>query len=319
MQNIDFKNKFISRFNTHLNITFQPERINQIIDKMQQKIVPEVARDFDRWKYINPSEPWDSMVGYLYSFSNSRNSIMRDFLEKELNLTGNNIINIPMSINGNIYIDGIKLTEDFSGDYFNDTTIILHAIPNSGYQFEQWSDGNREQTRNLNITADMSIWAEFSIYDAPKVVINEINYKSQKTFDTSDWIELYNNEGNDVDISGWIIKDSNDLNSFVIPNNTILRRGEYLILTQKGGDFKKYQPNILNIVGDFQFGINSKGDSIRVFNQNLALVDSVIFDESWLNAFKKGDTLSLIDSNYDNSQVQNWNIGENHGTPAEKN
>lgn len=42
-----------------------------------------------------------------------------------------------------------------------------------------------------------------SFLDAPKkLVINEIMYKSLKEFDTDDWIEIYNPNDYDINISG---------------------------------------------------------------------------------------------------------------------
>ncbi len=84
MQNAEFKNKFVTTFNKHLDTTFQPARVNAIIDQMQAVIAPEVDRDFARWQYTNPSDSWTTMVGYLHSFANNRNAIVRDFLATEI-------------------------------------------------------------------------------------------------------------------------------------------------------------------------------------------------------------------------------------------
>lgn len=57
------------------------------------------------------------------------------------------------------------------------------------------------------------------------VVINEI--ESNDPTPGPDWIELYNNGGAPVDISGYVLKDNNDGNTFTIPNGTTLAAGGY--------------------------------------------------------------------------------------------
>ena len=42
-------------------------------------------------------------------------------------------------------------------------TITLTATPNKGYQFNQWSDGNTENPRQVTVTADMSFTAQFGV------------------------------------------------------------------------------------------------------------------------------------------------------------
>ena len=74
----------------------------------------------------------------------------------------------------------------------------------------------------LNLNA---IFEVDSNYNAPNIVINEINYNPSLSFNTEDWIEIYNNGESDVDISGWIFKDSDDAHIFSIPaRNNITNR-----------------------------------------------------------------------------------------------
>ena len=49
-----------------------------------------------------------------------------------------------------------------SGEYAEGTVVTLAAIPVSGYYFVQWSDGNTENPRQITVTEDVSLMAEFS-------------------------------------------------------------------------------------------------------------------------------------------------------------
>lgn len=48
------------------------------------------------------------------------------------------------------------------GEYDEGTVVTLAAIPASGYHFVQWSDGNTNNPRQITVTEDVSLSAEFS-------------------------------------------------------------------------------------------------------------------------------------------------------------
>ena len=52
------------------------------------------------------------------------------------------------------------------GEYELDEHVKLEAIPNAGYHFEKWDDGNTDNPRRLTVTCDMVLTAMFA-KDAP--------------------------------------------------------------------------------------------------------------------------------------------------------
>ena len=62
------------------------------------------------------------------------------------------------------------------------------------------------------------------------IVINEINYNSSESFDPKDWIEIFNNTSEALDISSWSIKDENDEHVFIFPLNTTILPDEFLVI-----------------------------------------------------------------------------------------
>ncbi|MBN2016887.1 MAG: CotH kinase family protein [Candidatus Cloacimonetes bacterium] len=154
------------------------------------------------------------------------------------------------------------------------------------------------------------------------VLINEINYNSEDDFDPDDWIELYNNDDQEVDISGWIVKDDNDDHIFVIPDNTVLGLEEYLVLCVDSSMFKSCFPDVENLIGNLDFGFGGGGDQVRLFNVTGALVDSVEYDDEdpWpTEPDGNGPTLELLDPNFDNTLAENWHASTEHGTPGSLN
>ncbi len=154
------------------------------------------------------------------------------------------------------------------------------------------------------------------------IVLNEINYNSADDFDPEDWVELYNADVVDFDISGWIFKDENDAHIFIIPDNTMLEQGEFLVLCKNSVQFLSLFPGVTNCVGDFDFGLSGGGELIRLFNPEGILVDSVCYDDDdpWpTEPDGNGPTLELNDPDLDNSIAENWHASEDHGTPGEPN
>ncbi len=157
----------------------------------------------------------------------------------------------------------------------------------------------------------------------PKIVINEINYNSANDYDTGDWIELYNNDDHEVDISNWIFSDSDDSHIYKIPDGVKIAKDGYLVLCRSKNDFLKYVKNVSNIIGNFGFGLSGSGELIRLFDDNGFIVDSLTYDDKspWdSDADGKGPTLELISPDLDNSLAQSWKAYKNHhGTPGKKN
>ena len=60
-----------------------------------------------------------------------------------------------------------------AGSYDHGKNIVLLATPNENYYFEQWSDGNTENPRILEVTEDISLVAIFAEKENEKVFIAE--------------------------------------------------------------------------------------------------------------------------------------------------
>lgn len=94
------------------------------------------------------------------------------------------------------------------------------------------------------------------------VVINEVQSKDPSG--GPDWIELANTSAEDVDISGLILKDSEDgsKHTYTIPDGTTIPANGFIVFRKKGG----------SVTEGFPFGIGAD-DTIRLFNGDI-LIDS---------------------------------------------
>ena len=159
-------------------------------------------------------------------------------------------------------------------------------------------------------------------FNAIGIVINEINYNSSESFDPEDWIEIYNNTSETVDIGLWLLKDEEDDHIFTVPPNTILLPNEYLVFCKDTLRFKSSFSDVINFMGNMDFGLAGGGDIVRLFDSNGSLVDIVEYEDQdpWpASADGNGPTLELKNPNLDNSISENWSASENFGTPGEMN
>ncbi|MFC1551302.1 lamin tail domain-containing protein [Candidatus Latescibacterota bacterium] len=154
------------------------------------------------------------------------------------------------------------------------------------------------------------------------VVINEINYNSAQSFDSGDWVELYNVSAVPVDISGWIFKDSNDSNSFIIPEGSVIPADGYFLIVNDAAKFLDTFKHPMLYTGNFGFGLSSAGEQVRLFDASENLADSVTYgiEGDWPSGPNGGgSTLSLRNPFIDNAPAPNWAPSLFTGTPGEKN
>ncbi|MEQ9308547.1 MAG: lamin tail domain-containing protein [Balneolaceae bacterium] len=154
------------------------------------------------------------------------------------------------------------------------------------------------------------------------IVINEINYNSPSDMDSNDWIEIFNHGSSTVDISGWIIKDSNDDNVFAFPANTTLTAGAYIVAVNTIENFDAVFPNVQNRIGTIDFNFSNGGELVRLYDSSEVLVDQVEYDDAspWpTEPDGDGSTLELKDPELDNSLASSWAASAGFGTPGSTN
>lgn len=153
------------------------------------------------------------------------------------------------------------------------------------------------------------------------VVINEINYRSSDQFNPEDWLELHNLTNETISIGLWIFKDDNN-NVFTFPEDILLQSGHYLVLCKNTDTFSQFFPGVLNVIGDFGFGLSGGGELLRLFDSNEQLVDKVEYNDiaPWpTEPDGTGPTLELINPSLENDMASNWAASNDNGTPGEIN
>ncbi len=164
LENPQFKTDFINRFADHLNVTFNPQRVNGKIDSIKNLIQSEIPRHRSKWP--ESARNWQQNVQNLKQFATYRPSFVRTHLITKFNLKGTARISLQVSPSnsGEIRLNSILLKHfPWQGDYFKEVPIQITAIPSPGFRFAGWSNptlGTHEQI-SVALSQDLSLIAQF--------------------------------------------------------------------------------------------------------------------------------------------------------------
>ncbi len=325
--NEGFRNNFINQMADNINTTFLPSRIKSYSDSLQNMLDSEMKSHRLRWNIGYNSWLWELEV--LNAWCSLRPTYMRKHIQEFFNLPNKHLVKIDVSnkVHGRIELNTLNLTDfPFSGTYFEDVPINIKAVPAPGYKFVKWEGGvnhsQRAFTHEFTGTTSFKAIFEQAADEEIDIVINEINYNSSVEYDAGDWVELYNNSDATVDIQDYLFTELNSDSGFYMPPLTIIEPNDYLVICKKLKKFKEVYPNVLNVVGDINFGLSSTGDEIRLYNKEGAVVDAVDYLPylPWpIEANGTGATLELINPDLDNGQPESWVAVKKGGTPGMQN
>ena len=279
----------------------------------------------------NTLTDYNAAVQRMYDFASYRPDNARNEMVELFDLQGNtNTISLFTNDSeaGHIKINSLSIDhQGWSGEYFSDIPVSIKAVPEFGFAFSHWANQpSFSDSINLMIDQNMTMVAHFVEIQNPYqdlIVINEINYHSSDDFDTGDWVELYNNSNQDIDISQWKFMDSDDSHIFTISDGVVIESGGYLVLCRDSSDFSQFFPNVENYIGEVDFGFSNGGELLRLMDNDDGIVDYVSYDDSapWpLEPDGEGMTLELLNPSLNNNDAENWVSSDvTLGTPGQQN
>jgi hypothetical protein len=95
MENIDFKNEFLTQFQHHVQTTFEPERVENIIRQFEEKYEPEIHKHIVRHQYPESFSHWKNIIENFRQFFYRRCATMRNFAEINLDT----LLELPCILN----------------------------------------------------------------------------------------------------------------------------------------------------------------------------------------------------------------------------
>ena len=327
ISNLEFRNLFINQYADELNSRFLSQRVRSHIDSTTQRIAKEISKHRSRWP--QSANRWQSDVNAMKLFASQRPSIAKNHIISEFNLPNFHRLTVsqPDQTSGYVRVNSLKIDQaNWSGDYFSSVPVAVKAIPAREHTFSHWSGdltgNNPEVTLDLSRRKTITPVFVAAVEEAQAVVINEINYNSSDNFNTQDWIELHNPTEDVLDISSWVLTDGSNKKPYLIPDGTTLSAQGYLVVTHDLNKFEALLPEIRELRGNFRFGLSKNEDTVKLYNQDDVLQDSVAYSSSspWPEeANGSGSTLELIDPKLDNNLPESWARLHANGSPGSTN
>ncbi len=207
-------------------------------------------------------------------------SEQRDTQKPHITLNGNKTILVNI---GDKFVDpGANAVDNFDGDISKlitteQTPTIDTSRPGNYKIIYKVSDkaGNEDSAKRTVVVLDVINDPESKKQSG--LIINEVlAMNSNSGLDPdfkqfSDWIELYNNSANSVDIGGYYLSDDpTNPKKWQIPSNTTIQMGAYLTIWADKEDIKKQALHT-------NFSLNEKGETLILSNSSGIEIDKVLF------------------------------------------
>lgn len=151
LDNESFEHRFVQRMASHINITFDSMRVNQVIDSLSAVLAADVPAHEIRWEEsIGFNTPWDLHIGSLRDFASERPAFMRSFIADQFGYNESSLLQVSVNEpgRGTIYVSDVEVRNlPFEGVYFSNVPLELKAKAAEGFEFVGWV-GNIESSQD---------------------------------------------------------------------------------------------------------------------------------------------------------------------------
>ncbi|MHA3774689.1 lamin tail domain-containing protein [Verrucomicrobiota bacterium sgz303538] len=170
------------------------------------------------------------------------------------------------------------------------------------------------------------------------VLINEIMYHPQSENPAEEYVELYNSDSNEVDLSNWKLTGGVE---FTFPAGAKIAARGYLVVASNAPGFATKYPTVTNVVAGWTGRLSNASNTITLRDVLGAIRNDVTYSDDgewgqrvcqdspdyghrgWVwksDADGFGKSLELINVGFDNSRGQNWAPSTSpRGTPGAPN
>ena len=107
------------------------------------------------------------------------------------------------------------------------------------------------------------------------VVFNEIHYHPANDTESLEFVELYNQNTVNIDLSGWRISGGID---FTFPKGTVINGGGYLVVASDP-DAIEANAQISGVLGPFTGKLSNGGELLSLHNNNSRIMDEVEYND----------------------------------------
>ena len=163
--NPEFRSRLAQRFAAHVASTFEPSRINGLIDTMSEEVASEVPRHMARWS------AWGGMsatgrateIQGMREFTASRDANVLAEVRTQLGLA-DAVVNLTVGVNvplgGRVLINGVAV-EPGNVRLFPNLPFDLKAEAEPGFIFDSWAGATGGEEIEMMISGVASLTANF--------------------------------------------------------------------------------------------------------------------------------------------------------------
>lgn len=144
------------------------------------------------------------------------------------------------------------------------------------------------------------------------IIISEIMFSPDS--DEPEWVELYNNSNQDINLKNWAISDViNPTKQYITKNDYIIKPDNFVVVAYDTIKFKLKYPFIKSNILQAKFGALSDDDGVVVYDANNTVIDSVYY-KTFLKKSRKSIEKIKLKSN--SNDKNNWGICLKKSTPV---
>ena len=156
LENEEYRNYFINRFEDLLNTTLHPDNVIATIDALVSIIEPDLPLEMERWSsdWGGSLEEWTANLDELRDFARLRPAELRLHIINYFGLTDMVHLKVqqPESGNGIVRLNTVLLERyPWQGTYFRGIPVNLEAKPAPGYKFAGWNDPSLPKAQKITI------------------------------------------------------------------------------------------------------------------------------------------------------------------------
>ena len=160
LENEDFRNEFVQRSCSFMELVYSEERTAHFTDSLQALIEPHIPDQEIRWgdelSIGGNEDNWRGWVSNMKDFFVTRPDFQRGFMNDQFNLDGTYelTLNYNGTTNGRVVINSNEMETpfNFTNLYFKNIPVQVKAIAKDGYTFCHWLETG-ETTEVINFVA----------------------------------------------------------------------------------------------------------------------------------------------------------------------
>jgi hypothetical protein len=154
------------------------------------------------------------------------------------------------------------------------------------------------------------------------VVVNEMMFNPSAALGTDnlyEWVEIFNNGGASMDISGWILTDLDTGSGCIVPAGTTLTGYSYLVFARSSTDFVSHYGSGVPLAawtGSWGSGLNNDGDDVVIMNADSVVIDQIAYDDTTAWGSDYGDANTTADCDGDGASLERISPSGTGNDPA---